>query len=50
MTSASEQLDPEVDMVISLIGFLEHDLLTPIATIDMVSFQSVVLLSSEYLF
>jgi hypothetical protein len=29
-TSASDDLDPVVDMVISSIGFLELDLLTPI--------------------
>jgi hypothetical protein len=34
-------------MVISLIGILEHDLPTPIAPLDMYSFQSVALLSSE---
>ena len=41
MASTSYDLDPVVDMVISLIGMLEHDLFTPVATLDMVSFQSV---------
>jgi hypothetical protein len=40
-------LDPVVDMVISSVGLLEPDLLTPIATLDMCSFQSVFLPSSE---
>jgi hypothetical protein len=40
-------LDPVVDMVISSVGILEPDLLTPIATLDMCSFQSVFLPSSE---
>jgi hypothetical protein len=43
----SYDLDPTVDMVISLVGLLELDLLTPIAALDMCSFQSVFLLSSE---
>jgi hypothetical protein len=47
MDSTSDDLDPVVDMVISSIGLLEPDLLTPIATLDMVSFQSVFLPSSE---
>jgi hypothetical protein len=47
MTSTSDDLDLIVDMVISSIGSLEIDLLTPIATLDMVSFQSVFLPSSE---
>jgi hypothetical protein len=47
MTSTSNDLDPVVDMVISSIGLLEPDLFTPIATLDMVSFQSVFLPSSE---
>jgi hypothetical protein len=45
--STSDDLDPVVDTVISSIGFLEHDLFTPVATLDMVSFQSVFLPSSE---
>jgi hypothetical protein len=47
MASTSDDLDPVVDMVISSIGVLESDLLTPIATLDMVSFQSMFLPSSE---
>jgi hypothetical protein len=47
MVSTSDDLDPVVDMVISSIGLLEHDLFTPVATLDMVSFQSVFLPSSE---
>jgi hypothetical protein len=47
MNSTSNDLDPVVDMVISSIGLLEPDLFTPIATLDMVSFQSVFLPSSE---
>ena len=47
MPSTSDDLDLVVDMVISSIGLLEPDLLTPIATLDMVSFQSVFLPSSE---
>jgi hypothetical protein len=43
----SSELDPIVDMVISSIGILEPDLPTPIAPLDMYSFQSVFLLSSE---
>jgi hypothetical protein len=39
----SSDLDPVVDMVISSIGILEPDLPTPIAPLDMYSFQSVVL-------
>jgi hypothetical protein len=38
MDSTSDDLDPIVDMVISSIGLLEPDLLTPVATLDMVSF------------
>jgi hypothetical protein len=40
-------LDPVVDMVISSIGLLETDLLTPISNLDMCSFQSDFLPSSE---
>jgi hypothetical protein len=40
-------LDPVVDMVISSVGILEPDLFTPIVTLDMCSFQSVFLSSSE---
>jgi hypothetical protein len=38
MISTSDDLDPVVDMVISSVGLLEPDLLTPIATLDMCSF------------
>jgi hypothetical protein len=47
MASTSDALDPVVDMVISSIGLLGPNLLTPIATLDMVSFQSLFLPSSE---
>jgi hypothetical protein len=47
MDSTSDDLDPVVDMVISSIGLLEPDLFTPVETLDMVSFQSVFLPSSE---
>jgi hypothetical protein len=47
MASTSDDLDPIVDMVISSIGLLEPDLFTPVTTLDMVSFQSVFLPSSE---
>jgi hypothetical protein len=47
MASTSDDLDLVVDMVISSIGLLEPDLFTPIAILDMVSFQSVFLPSSE---
>jgi hypothetical protein len=38
MTSTSDDLDPVVDMVISSIGLLEPDFLTPVTTLDMCSF------------
>jgi hypothetical protein len=47
MVSTSDDLDPIVDMVISSIGLLEPDLFTPVATLDMVSFQSIFLPSNE---
>jgi hypothetical protein len=47
MTSNPVDLDPVVDMVISSVGLLEPNLLTPITTLDMCSFESIVLLSSE---
>jgi hypothetical protein len=47
MTSTSDELDPVVDMVISLVGLFEPDLLTLVTTLDMCSFQSIVLPSSE---
>jgi hypothetical protein len=45
--SASYDIDSVVDMVISSVRILEPSLLTPVATLDMCSFQSVVLSSSE---
>jgi len=47
MTSTSDDLDPVVDMVISSVGLLELDLLTPITTLDMCSFLIDYLPSSE---
>jgi hypothetical protein len=47
VSSLLYDLYPVLDMVISLVGLLEPDLLTPIATLDMCSFQSVFLPSSE---
>jgi hypothetical protein len=47
MISTFDDLDPVVDMVISLVGLLEPDLFTPIVTLDMCSFQSDYLPSSE---
>jgi hypothetical protein len=49
MASTSDDLDPVVDMVIYSIGSLEPNLFIHVATLDMVSFQSVFLPSSEYL-
>jgi hypothetical protein len=46
-TTDEDDLDLVVDMVISSVGLLEPDLLTPIVTLDMCSFQSVFLSSSE---
>jgi hypothetical protein len=40
-------LDPVVDMVISSVGILEPDLLNPDETLDMCSFQTIILPSSE---
>jgi hypothetical protein len=40
MTSTFDDLDSVVDMVISSIGLLEPDLLTPVMSLDMCSFQS----------
>jgi hypothetical protein len=37
MTSTSDDLDPVVDMVISSVGLLEPDLLTPVVALDMCS-------------
>jgi hypothetical protein len=47
--SISYDLDLVVSMVISLVGILEIDLLTPIVAFDMCSIQSVFLPSSEYI-
>jgi hypothetical protein len=47
VTSTPDDLDLVVDMVISSVGLLEPDLLTPVATLDMCSFQSIVLPLSE---
>jgi hypothetical protein len=47
MTSTSDDLDLVVHMVISSVGLLELDLLTPNETLDMCSFQSILLPSSE---
>jgi hypothetical protein len=47
MASTSDDLDSVVDMVISSMGLLEPDLFTPVVTLDMVSFPSVFLPSSE---
>jgi hypothetical protein len=45
--STTDDLDPVVDMVISSVGLVEPDLLTPIATLDMYSFPSDYLPSNE---
>jgi hypothetical protein len=47
MPSTFDNLDPVVDMVISLVGILEPNILTPVVTLDMCSFQSDFLPSSE---
>jgi hypothetical protein len=47
MLSTFDDLDPVVDMVISSVGLLEPDLLNPIATLDICSFSSDYLPSSE---
>jgi hypothetical protein len=47
MDSTSDDLDSVVDIVISSIGLLEPEILTPVTTLDMVSFQSMFLPSSE---
>jgi hypothetical protein len=44
---SSPEIDPVVDMVISSIGILEKNLSTLIEDVDMYSFQSVFLPSSE---
>jgi hypothetical protein len=45
--STSYDLDLVVDMVISSIGLVENDVLTLDMTLDMCSFHSIVLPSSE---
>jgi hypothetical protein len=47
MTSTNDDLDLIVDMVISSVGLLDPDLLTPDEALDMCSFQSDFLPSSE---
>jgi hypothetical protein len=47
MTSTSKNLDSVVDMVIPSEGLLEPDILTPATTLDMCSFLSDYLPSSE---
>ena len=47
MTSTSNDLDPVVDMVISSVGILETDLLTPVTALHMCSFESDFLPFSE---
>jgi hypothetical protein len=47
MLSTSDDFDPVVDMVISSVRLLEHDLLTTIVTLDMRSFPSYSLPSNE---
>jgi hypothetical protein len=47
MTSTSDNLDSVIDMVISSVGLLELDLLTPVTTLNMCSFQSDHLPSDE---
>jgi hypothetical protein len=47
MPSTSDDLDPIVDMVISSVGLLELDILTPVANLDMCSFQSDFLPSNK---
>jgi hypothetical protein len=47
VTSNPDDLDLVVDMVISLVGLLEPNLLTPVVDLDMCSFKRIVLPSSE---
>ena len=47
MASTSDDLYAVVDMVITSIGLLEPDFLTPVAALDMCSFQSIALPYSE---
>jgi hypothetical protein len=46
-TADENDLDLVVDMVTSSIGLLKLDLITPVTTLDMCSFQSVFLPSNE---
>jgi hypothetical protein len=47
MTSTSDDLDMVVDMVISSVGLLEPNLLTPVMALDMCSFHIDFLPSNE---
>jgi hypothetical protein len=47
LATNEDDLDPVVDMVISLVGLLEPDLITPITDLDMCSFQRILLPSNE---
>jgi hypothetical protein len=47
MPSTSDDLDPVIDMVISSVGLLEPNLLTPVTALNICSFQSDFLPSSE---
>jgi hypothetical protein len=47
VSSISYDLDMVVDMVIYSVGLFEPDLLTPVVVLNMCSFQSVFLPSSE---
>jgi hypothetical protein len=47
VSSVSYDFDLVVDMVISSVGLLEPDLFTPVVTLNMCSFQSIVLSSNE---
>jgi hypothetical protein len=47
MPLTSDDLDLVVDMVISSVGLLDLDLLTPIVTLDMCSFPSDYLPSNK---
>jgi hypothetical protein len=47
MTSTPDDLDLVVDMVISSVGLLEHNVLTHVVALDMCFFQSDFIPSSE---
>jgi hypothetical protein len=49
MPSTFDDLDLVVDMVISSVDLLDPDLLTPVMTLDMGSFQSDYIPSNKYL-